>query len=352
MKRLKWLVLCSVILSATDTFSENRCLCPYGFSAELLYWKPCVDDLDFVAKVSGSLDSSISPRHVSYKSICPEWEPGIRLTLNRERAWRSFDCSLEYTWMHTDDARSVSTSNGELLAPVLPHPLMTAEGGDAASFSSFARGKWKSGYQTFDLLFSYSCPLASCHKITPFFGIEVLKLDEKIEARYVGEENGLNYITEMKWDCDYRGAGLKVGTDYSCSLCDGLSLFARASSSLIIGDAKASNLQTMLPENDSGAIIEDAFWLQFKDGDCCHIIPGGHFRVGLQYDNECCGVLYSFKIGYEAVALCNVQNPRRWFEFNFGSPSDELEGLDEISAQSNTTTLAFHGLFTGLEFRF
>lgn len=349
MKRLVF--FCLAVGAPLFASPEEDCR-PFNVGLDLLYWKPCVDDLDFAAKLSGESSSLDNPLQVRYMSICPDWEPGLRVTLSRERAWQGFDLSLSYTLLKTADARSSHAGNGERIAPVLPHPLLTAEGGDAGSFNAFARGKWHTGYQTFDILFSYRCPLAFCQRITPFFGVELLNMDQEIKAKYIGLENGLNYITLVKWDSAYRGAGLKIGTDYSYTFCEGLSLFARASGSLLIGDAHTVNKQAVLPEDESGVIVEDAFQVDFKDRDCCRVVPGGHLKAGLQYEGVSCGCFYTLRIGYEMVAWANMQNPRRWFEYDFGSPEDTFEGLDMVSTQTNTTLIGFHGLFAGIDCRF
>ncbi|CRX38635.1 Lpg1974 family pore-forming outer membrane protein [Estrella lausannensis] len=140
---------------------------------------------------------------------------------------------------------------------------------------------------------------------------------------------------------------MKLGTDYSYLLCEGLSLFGRASGTIAIGDAKTENKQTFYYV-DSQGIIQSApspDYVTFKDDDCCHVIPGCHLQLGLQYENSTCGCEYKLRFGYEVVKWYNLQNPRRWFESTEG-------GNIAQSTQSNTTTLAFHGLLTGIEVKF
>lgn len=323
--------------------------CSFDVGVDFLYWKPCVDDLDFAGKVEGTISDVDNPLHVNYQSVCPEWEPGYRIFLKKENAWKCFNLNLSYTWINADDSERSHAGNGERIAPVGLHPLLVDSLDQNNNFYDFGRGKWELTYQTFDILLSYPFRCGSCHTIAPFFGVEIVKFDQQWDERFefnpgTGAPSG---VALVEWDSDYRGAGLKIGTDYSYLLCEGLSLFARASGTVAIGDAKTHNDQSFYYVNSQGVIQSSPSpaYVDFKDDDCCHVIPGCHLQLGFQYEDNTCGCEYKLRLGYEVVKWYNLQNPRRWFEDTDG-------GNIAQSIHSNTTTLGFHGLLAGLEFNF
>ena len=321
--------------------------CSFDVGVDFLYWKPCVDDLDFAAKVEGVIDDVDNPLHVNYQSVCPEWEPGYRIFLKKENAWKCFNLSLSYTWLNSDDAERSHAGNGERIAAVGLHPFLVEDFDTNDNFFDFGRGKWELTYQTFDILLSYPFRCGSCHTISPFFGVEIVKFDQEWDSRYEFTPTGsapISSVATVEWSSDYKGAGLKIGTDYNYLLCDGLSLFARASGTIAIGDADTHNRQSFYRVDTSGN-IQNADYIDFKDDDCCHVVPGCHLQLGLQYEDNTCGCEYKLRFGYEVVKWYNLQNPRRWFE-------GEDNGNIAQSTHSNTTTLGFHGLLAGLEFNF
>lgn len=339
----------------------TKSCCSFEVGIDTLYWKPCVDDLDFAAKVTGVVSDVDNPLHVQYKSVCPDWEPGFRITLKKPGAWKRFDLSFAYTWINAEDAERTTAGNGERIVPVGLHPniirLTTNQGAQDGIFH-FARGKWELNYQTFDILLSTAIRCGSCHTITPFFGVEVVKLDQEFDVKYrsnselVVEEEPIPFqgFAYIDWESDYRGAGLKLGTDYNYVLCDAISLFARASGTIAIGDASTHNRQRFVGIDEEGTIVFTERFHNFKDDDCCHVVPGYHLQLGLQYEGSTCGCEYKLRLGYETVQWCNLQNPRRWFES--GQFGDTAEGNIAQSTQSNTTTFGFHGIMTGVEVKF
>lgn len=321
------------------------CCWSFDVGVDVLYWKPCVDDLDYAATVTGVINDVDNPLEVHYKSVCPDWEPGFRITLGKENAWKCFDLSFSYTWLESKDSESSHASNGERIAPVGLHPYLVDQSNVSNNFFNFGKGKWELTYQTFDILLSYPFRCGSCHTIAPFFGVEIVKFDQEWKAGYEFQANtGPNEVGVVKWESDYKGAGLKLGTDYNYMLCDGLSIFARASGTILIGDADTTNHQAEFEVSTDGS-ISNPNYIEFKDDDCCHVVPGCHLQLGLQYEDETCGCEYKLRFGYEVVKWYNLQNPRRWFEATDG-------GNIAQSTHSNTTTLGFHGLLAGVEFKF
>lgn len=382
MRKMKWGAVWMMLLlgsvsaqaGAEEYCRENSgCCFDFDLGVDFLYWKPCVDDLDFAAKVSGNIEDVDNPRLVSYKSICPGWEPGFRITLSRENAWKCFGLSLAYTWFESSDSQSSRADSGERIAATLVPPtfvnLKDVGFPNVDSFFDSGKGKWEMEYQTFDILFSYQLGFGSCHTLTPFFGVQVVKLDQEVKGKYedtlIGsfEEGPLSDLSvttiESKWKSDYTGAGLKLGTAYSYTLCGDLKLFASAAASLVIGDSDTASDFSFRQEIIESNTRED--FMHVKDDDCCHILPGCHLQLGITYDANSCGCDWTFKLGYEFVAWTNVPTYRRFQESAIVAQPGGLISPKQISggegriAQSNLVnngTIGFHGLTVGMNVGF
>lgn len=356
---------------STQGYADDCCF-DFDVRVDALYWKPCVDDLDFGAVVSGNIVDVDNPQIVRYKSICPEWEPGFRIDLRKENAWKCFGLNFAYTWFRSDDSQSANADNGERIAATLVPPTFV-------NFKNFgfptqdtffdkAKGKWELEYQTFDILLSYALGLGSCHTLTPFFGVQVVKLDQEIKGKYqdtlIGtfEEGPLTELSsttiDSKWKSNYTGAGLKLGTDYSYALCGSFKLFASAAASLVIGDSDTSSEFHFNQLVLNGSPRDD--YMHVKDDDCCHILPGCHLQLGLAYEGSSCGCDWTLRAGYEFVAWTNVSTYRRFQESaEIAQPGGlsprQITGGEGQLAQSNpvnTGTIGFHGFTTGISVAF
>lgn len=309
---------------------------------DTLVWKPCVDDLDFAATVSGQIDNIDNPQEVRYHSICPDWEPGYRINLKKPCFWNAFDFYFSYTWFRSHDSGKTTAKNGDRIAAVIPDPTSINEVAffNETGFFDEARAKWKMLYQTFDFLIARECPFASCQSLTPFFGVQYMKFDQKIKSKYsdtflVGEQQTESYVTvEGKWESLYKGAGLKIGTAYTYEVCRGIKLYGAASGSLLVGDNHIS------VGHGRG------------EGGCCHVISLYHLQAGFLWKTTVCGIPYELKAAYEFLSLNNIATPRRFFESaEIGTTQSRQiiggEGLTAMSTPVNTGSIGFHGLTAG-----
>jgi hypothetical protein len=329
----------------------------FDVGVEILWWKPCVDDLDYAASLSGALDGGTTgetPFKVKYKSVCPDWEPGFRATIAKKSAWKGFDLSATYFWINSSDTDSTDNGLGESTLPVIGYPgLLT---GTSITSLTGAKGKWDTTVQGFDVLFSYPFRCNPCHQITPFFGVEVLWLNQEFEVSYdsvtpIGVE--IDDVYTIDWKSDFTGVGLKVGTCYEYTLCDGLSLFAKASGSILTGSTDGKDEQFLVEFTESGIPIpatrREVHY--HDDNDSCRLMNEYHLAAGFNYENETCGCEYKLRLGYEFIKWTNVSNPRRFF--SDVAPTTVVAAQDLArSTQTNTTTLGFHGLFAGIEIGF
>lgn len=322
----------------------------FSVGVDFLYWKPCVDDLDYAAAFrteTGTAPPSTS-FDLHYKSVCPDWEPGVRVRIGIPGCWRGFDVSASYTYLKSSDSNSTEPGIAESILATAAHPGISGLVPNGGFFTE-ARAKWELKYNAFDVLFHSPFRCNPCHLINPFFGIEGIWLNQNFDARY--EVLSVTDIVNADWESDYFGIGLKAGVDYTYTICDGLSLFARGSASLLTGDSDSKGFHAYNNLNTAGTLIGFTD-LEYHDDDCCHIVPGYHIQAGFNYEGNSCGCEYNFRIGYEFLEWHNVSNYRRFFSTEELVNAAEGNANAAYSTQTNTSNLGFHGLFAGFDFEF
>lgn len=336
---------------------SDSCFSGIEIAADFLYWKPCVDDLTIGARVSELFTDSITSfnsRDIDYKNICPSWEPGFRITAGKDDVWCGMRISASYTWMNFDDSASISLCSGiddGWVETPLIHPYIS--GRLTGTPKQYVRGEWDSTYQNWDVLLSFELCGNRCHSFSPFFGVSGLILDQSIRVdSYVDacvRRDNTPLSAHMRWENDYFGVGFKFGSDYTYQLCDGFSIFAMASGTIVSGSADNKfnrNNQWTYAANG----VETR--LDFEDDACCQVIPGYHLKLGINYESEMCGCESNIRLGWEYVAWHNISNPRRFDEVGAfdGDVTKYADG--SYSSQANTTTIGFHGLLVGMDFAF
>lgn len=321
-------------------FSSRECFCG-DLSVDALYLKPCMnDDLHYTAKVRGSPSSESDPMKVKYQFLCPDWEWGVRATAGTKNCYRNFDFAVSYTWIQfkSDEKREEADP---VFAATRAHPYVVEATG--VQFFNALEAELEGTYRAVDLLLSYSCPFAICHSITPFAGAQGVSFRQKLDVLYAGNLGGSPRTLEGDWHSKFEGAGLILGTDYSCALCEGLSLIARVSGSLLAGEFSVKDKETVIVQNNSG--ISGSTVYRFDEEKCCRLVPGWDARIGASYEVDLCGCVLAVRAGYEALALYNLSAPRRFF-------SEAADGNVAGSQKVDAGLLLFHGAFAGLDVKF
>ncbi|GAB4232856.1 MAG: hypothetical protein Tsb0021_11670 [Chlamydiales bacterium] len=309
----------------------------FEIGADFLYWKACFD-LDYaLASANGApiLLSNTEHQCLKYRYVDNCWEPGVRGYIKKDDIWCDWALSASYTYIHPTHSDHVRVSNPGAVVPTLFHPQV-AHGPLTEIHASL---KFK--YQSFDVLFAKDfCP-TQCQTLTPFFGIEGLFTDFRINNEFV--DVGPAQRRWINYDGEYWGVGLKFGTMYDYEICDCFKLFAKGSISLLAGQQCTSNRQVIqdIPTEGPLSPVSD---IAFKVDDECVAVPGWHIGVGLSYTDCWCGWDISGRIGWEFLHWQNLPFPRR-----FTTPGEQNIGL---STRANHHTLGFQGLFAGLSVGF
>ena len=290
-----------------------------------------------------------------YKAICPDWSPGVRAFVDFPALCKGFDLRASYTYVKFNDSHSTQAGiNEQIVATNVNGFLFNLFG---AGFFDSAHERVDGNYQTFDILLRYPLILTARQKFTPFFGVTGLSLNQEEKTRFLNEQTQSPFVTvaRYKWESDYFGVGLKLGTEWAYNLCDGLSLFASAVGSVVTGDSDNKSEQTIQFNIGEAETLEDVF--TYHDDGCCQIVPGYHIQAGFGYETYACGCDFSARIGYEFLNWFNLSNPRR-FDTERISPAGFLsrqlsfQPYSAISTQTNIRNFGMHGLFAGLDIKF
>jgi len=324
-----------------DPCEMDSCFGGFEIGADFIYWKLCLDDLNYATSyttpfpTTSTTGTLIMDQHGTNQSVCADWAPGFRVFLAKDNIFCDWDLITSYTWInHSTSSKTTKPENG-LLQETLTHlnaDLKPGAGGVASVNASI-----DVTYQTFDVLFASDYCFRQCHNFKPFFGVTGLFLDQDLSSNWV--ESDLTEIATgaTKWSGQYSGYGLKMGTEYSLTICDGFSMYASASGAITVGD-QCSTYSTGKIDSDSSE------WKMSLKEEECVFVPGYNIGLGFQYDSCLCDMEYSARLGYEFVQWNNVNNQPRFYSAD----------TNNFSAASSSTlaTLGYHGINLGVSVTF
>ena len=338
MKKLVLALVASSVFALTPAETKadscEPCCDPCDFSlcdlggfelgVEFLWVKPCIDDLDFAAKVDTG-----SHTHIKYKGICPEWDPGVRITLGMDSFFCNWDLMAHYTYISSDDSASISGNSD--IAPTLGHQSLPIR------LYDYAKGKWCADYNEWDVLFGYELCPSQCHHFMPYFGVAGIVVDQELTATYQDMMVAMvnldpDTMYKVKWQSNYWGVGLRAGTNYEYKMNDRLRIYAAANATLLAGEADGK----IHYEGENDFIL--------KDNDCCHCVPGYHLGAGILYDVCLCNYDFSVNLGYEFTQWHNFLKHR--------ISSGETKAENGHTTSSSTRTFGYHGLSLGVAMGF
>jgi hypothetical protein len=298
----------------------------FEVGADFLYWKPCISDLDYAAKVTENTLTT-----VEYDSICPEWEPGVRAFLRVPNFYCDWGLSASYTFIESTRTSHVNDDDVDFVVSPLTSGIAFDD--EELEFEDI-RGHWNMDYHEWDVLLSYDISCNQCHHFKPYFGLAGIVLDQDLKVTLENDGDG-----EIHWESNFWAVGFRAGSEYQYQINDCWNFFTCANATLLAGSADTTNHQTF--ENSVSSNVK------YKDDDCCQFVPGYHIGAGLEYSACMCDMEYSFRFGYEFLTWFNVPNHRVFFT---GEANETTQWAH--SSSPNTRELSFHGLFAGLSVKF
>lgn len=313
----------------------DDCDCCLDLGVDFILWKPGIDDLEYAVKV-GPDDETI----FHYRDICPNWEPGFRIRASKPHLFCDWGLGASYTYLYVDKNQKTKEDPNHEVFSLLLHPGIDNQ---SVPFETI-RAKYNLNFNTFDVLLFHPFCSGRCHVFTPFFGLDGIGLSQEINSHMRREEDSSLIKGKVKWDSSFFGVGFKFGTEYIYKMFDCFHLYAKASGSILAGDADSHYEHKEKNISYSNSYVR----FKFKDDTCCQFLNGYHIQLGATYQWDLCGFGTSFKCGYEFLKYHNVPTPRRYFV----DDGRELTNLNTQSTETNITTLGFHGFLAGLDIEF
>ncbi|MGA8163572.1 MAG: Lpg1974 family pore-forming outer membrane protein [Waddliaceae bacterium] len=347
-----------------DPCGRDNCGCEdYSIGVSFLWWKTCVDHLDFGYCVDlSSAFQNQSFTRVKYKTVCPDWEPGIRI-----QGMASNLCSglgLSASWTHISPKKTGNIKGTSLFFG--GSPGASEENGASLSFrqrlqalgsgnddfklcyssSSLLgillpfdrlRSTWDVCYHDWDVLLFYPCCICNNQVWTPYFGFASLILNQEVKEfgkGIIGVKNIFAFVHDYKakWKSDLNAYGLRVGMKYEWDFCSCLKIFGKADASIVAGnpcnelkrkhffDLKIGESLGVPPTEEEAAVSsglsqflsKEGFNSNgiFKDDGCYRCYPGYRLAAGVTYETCMCNTDLWLSVGYEFVEWRNLPNRR------------------------------------------
>jgi Legionella pneumophila major outer membrane protein precursor len=323
--------------------TDSCCWTGFEIGADFLYWKLCMDDLEYATCYDTVIDSngnSAGSHNATYKHVCPDWDPGFRVYVGIDDVFCDWGLVGSYTRIQSCNSAATKQDGDKYLEAIYTHTYSLI-GPTPAPSQDFVTMKQDLTYQSFDALFTTDYCMKSCHHFKPFFGVTGLYVDQDNRSTWMQTETNLTtHVGNTKWNSCLSGYGLRMGSTYSFSICDGLRLFGTGSAAITVADHDTSISFFKVDTTGENSTEYD---YTFKDSECV-FVPGYHLQIGFEYDTCMCGSDFGIRVGYEFLQWHNLPNARRF----------SSEGPPELSYSSSATvnTLGYHGLFAGLNVKF
>jgi hypothetical protein len=317
----------------------------FTFGADFIYWKPCVDDLEytavneFVANDDGDFVGG-----GRYVNVRPQWEPGFRVYLGVPGLCYDFDLVASYTWVYSGTSSSVVNPLDGVPDGVDGFRLHPALSDFSETAFELAGARYRLHYNEWDVLFTYRISCNPCHTFIPHFGIAGIIANSTFGGFYSPDVDLVEDDTFGFWSstANYWGVGLRVGADYEYQFSRCLKAFARGQATLLAGEAKNTDFSAL--PGDASTTGEIVSITMVDDHKSCHMVPGYHIAVGVQYDDRMCDMDVFFRIGYEFLSWWNMPNQRTFV--TGGATDANTNGLG-ASTSASVRNLGFQGLFVG-----
>ncbi len=320
--------LCHAICYERDCGTKCDWYGGYNITAEFLYWMPCGKELDYAALFDSNFITDNVTGTGRYQYLGYNYEPGIRAGFGIDRVWFKTDFLGSFTYIAGQRGNTLSSLLDDALLPTLFHGGLSFAADTIQSNQSYI-------YESFDALFRYDFRPTDWNTFRPFFGVEGMRLTQNHHDEITSDVVS-NLTSSLKWHSEFKGIGLKIGSEASSYLCGSLQIYSKASVSLLFGESSESNQQI----SDFGSAQESNFTLSARQN---FITPGLYLDVGFKAKVCICDLTFLASLGYEFLQWHNMPSIRRF----------PVEGAAfALATSANDQSFGFHGLHTGLTFEF
>jgi hypothetical protein len=239
-----------------------------------------------------------------------ETESGVRIGGGYQWAGDGWGVAAYYTYLHSSAIDTVGRPTGGTLFATLTHPGGIDQIGTATATAGI-------NYNVLDVEVGRCFVLGDNFWLRAFGGGRFAWIEQNLDAYYNGVDANFAAVHSP---VDFEGGGFRVGAEGKWKGRWGLSLYARASGSLLSGDVRTRLTQT----NNSGATTTVDVVDNFQK-----IIPVADMGMGVEWDYRNVQV----RVGYEMT---------NWFDL-IDSP-DFTDDVGAGHAGRRTSDLSLEGL--------
>lgn len=223
-------------------------------TADFLWWQATGDDLEYDQKVvapGGFIDKSFANGFSELKNLDFEWGPGYRVGLGyyggKHHGWDLFA-----NWTSFDGEARGSHTNNNPDGEANQSPL----GSIILLNMVESQSKWHLDYDTLDLEFGHHYFINKRVSLRPHIGLRGARIDQHYHTSAqanVIPPVGSNFPTSFTAKCDFRGIGVRGGSDFIWHFTRHFNLWGELSAAILYGEFRTKEeisgllqLQTMV----------------------------------------------------------------------------------------------------------
>ncbi len=212
---------------------------------DFLYWKADVDGLEYGTKLEAPPVGSSSNTHAKLLDLHYKWNPGFCLGIGY--IFNHFDhWALDFDWTRIRSNAHGFSSAESRISPnkgtdtIFP-PWVSQGITIITKGSSKASAHWNLDYDTLDLALGKNLVLSRKMSFGPYFGLRGAWIEQDYVARYKtffpGHDGGKAFTRHVhfKADNNFKGVGLRGGTEFVCHLNNHWHVFSNFAGSLLYG---------------------------------------------------------------------------------------------------------------------
>jgi hypothetical protein len=251
-----------------EPYTEHHEDCDPGgifVDAEYLYLKPRRDTLDFAILGPGTTGVPTG----TVQALEWQYQSGVRAGGGYRLGGDGWEVGSYFTYLHSSAGQTVTRPANSTLFATLTHPGMIEQVDTASATSSV-------NFRVVDAELARRWNMCDSLSMKVFGGGRFAWIDQGLDAFYDGRDARMARVSSP---IEFDGGGIRVGGEGRwVTPWWGLSLFARASGSLLLGDFTTSVLET----NNNGARVNANVSYNFQK-----IVPVLDLGVGVtwQYRN-------------------------------------------------------------------
>jgi major outer membrane protein len=254
-------------------------------TGEVLVWKAHQDEMSYAAKVD-SIPVRNAPQSGAISNWKGKWGTGFRLGIGYDMEHDGWDVDLYWTRYYQTSRRHTTGNRHGIFQPLFQ---LTQESGSALLYTTEAHDKkWKLRLDMIDLEMGREFFVSKWLTIRPHVGLRNIWVRQKFRVEYEGGSYGSGPINSylsggtaayVNFKNNFWGIGLRSGLDSQWGLGCGLSIYAKLAFSLLWGQMKETETQTVISSTDDTSLVGD------KGRDIFHICrPVTDMALGLRYD--------------------------------------------------------------------